>query len=162
MNATYMAENGSEQPYIMGCYGIGVTRSMAAVVEQRNDEHGIAWPVSIAPAEVIVLPLQTDVDKVMSTAACLAEKLEERGVSVAIDDRDARAGVKFADADLIGWPLQIIVGNKGIEAGELEFKVRDTGVRSTIPAGELTAKLDDAYARLENIKIGSEDIFSNF
>ena len=141
MNATYMAEDGSEQPYIMGCYGIGVTRSMAAVVEQRNDEAGIAWPVSIAPAEVIVLPLQTDVDEVMSTAADLAVKLEGCGISVALDDRDARAGVKFADADLIGWPYQLVIGKRGIEAGTLEFKDRASGEKTEIALDNIVEEI---------------------
>ena len=127
MGATFMDADGVEKPYIMGCYGIGVTRSLAAVVEQRNDENGICWPASIAPAHVCVIPLQMGDDLVEPLASRLAGELEAAGIEVALDDRDERAGVKFADADLIGWPYQLIVGKRGAQNDVVEFKDRATG-----------------------------------
>lgn len=142
MGATFMDENGKEQPFIMGCYGIGVTRSLAAVVEQRNDENGIAgWPVSIAPAEVIVLPLIKGDDLVEPLANKLAQELSAAGIEVALDDRKERAGVKFADADLIGWPFQLTVGKKGAANGVVEFKDRATGEKIEVPVEEAVAKI---------------------
>ena len=142
MNATFMDEDGKEKPFIMGCYGIGVTRSMAAVVEQRNDESGIAgWPVSIAPAEVIVLPLVKGDDLVEPLALELAAKLEDAGIEVALDDRKERAGVKFADADLVGWPFQLVIGKKGAANGIVEFKDRATGEKSEISVDNAVAEV---------------------
>ncbi len=145
MNATFMDENGKEKPFIMGCYGIGVTRSLAAVVEQRNDEAGIAgWPVSIAPAEVIVLPLIKGDDLVEPLADRLADELAAAGVEVALDDRKERAGVKFADADLVGWPFQLTIGKKGAANGIVEFKDRATGEKSEFAVDEAVAKVVEA------------------
>jgi prolyl-tRNA synthetase len=127
MSATFMDEDGAEKPFVMGCYGWGITRSLAAVVEQHHDESGIIWPVSVAPAEVIVLPLVVGDDEVAPVAERLAEELVAQGVETALDDRAERAGVKFNDADLIGWPYQIIVGKRGLQAGEVELKDRLSG-----------------------------------
>ena len=133
MNATFMDVDGKEKPFVMGCYGIGVTRSLAAVVEQRNDEAGIAgWPVSIAPAEVAVIPLVKGDDLVEPLADKLANELSAHGIEVAYDDRKERAGVKFADADLVGWPFQLIIGKKGAAAGIVEFKDRAQGTKIEI------------------------------
>lgn len=140
MHGTYMAEDGTEKPYVMGCYGIGVTRSLAAVVEQCNDEDGIFWPVSIAPAHICVLPLQMGDELVEPLAAQLVAGLDAAGIEVAIDDRDERAGVKFADADLVGWPYQIVVGKRGAKNGVVEFKVRATGEKLELPVEEAVEK----------------------
>ncbi len=131
MNATYSDVNGDEQPFIMGCYGVGVSRTLAAVIEQSNDESGIIWPLSVAPLEVAVLPLML-AGEVAEVAEKLTAELAEAGVQVVIDDRDERAGVKFNDADLIGWPYQVVVGKKGLAEGVIEFKERATGERTTI------------------------------
>ncbi|MDZ4166827.1 MAG: proline--tRNA ligase [Coriobacteriia bacterium] len=139
MGATFTDESGAEHPFIMGCYGVGITRSLAAVIEQHHDDDGIAWPVSIAPLEVAVIPLQVADDLVYPTAERLWEGLAEAGVEVVLDDRDERAGVKFADADLIGWPLQIIVGKRGLADGVVELKDRATRERSTVPVDEAVA-----------------------
>jgi len=133
MGATYLDANGKEQHFIMGCYGVGVTRTLAAVVEQHNDEGGIIWPVSVAPANVVVIPLGKGGDEVSEAAAGIAAGFAERGVEVALDDRKERPGVKFADADLVGWPVQVIVGKRGLDAGNLEVKVRATGERVDVP-----------------------------
>lgn len=127
MNATFSAEDGSEKHFLMGCYGVGVTRIMAAIVEQYNDENGIMWPRSVAPAHVCVMPLEVGDSLVQPAAEKLAAEIAELGVEVVIDDRGERAGVKFNDADLIGWPVQIIVGKRGIKESKVEIKIRATG-----------------------------------
>ncbi len=139
MGATFTAEDGSEQPFLMGCYGVGITRSLAAVIEQYSDENGIAWPVSVAPLEVAVVPLSVGDDVVYPVAEQIWRGLADAGVEVIIDDRDERAGVKFADADLIGWPYQVVVGKKGVAAGVVELKTRGTGERVELPIAEAVA-----------------------
>lgn len=141
MGATFMDEAGEERPFVMGCYGVGITRSLAAVIEQHHDEQGIVWPVSIAPLEVAVIPLQTADDLVAPVAERLARELAAAGVETVIDDRDDRAGVKFADADLIGWPLQVVVGKRGVADGVIELKIRATGERSTIAIEDAAAEI---------------------
>jgi prolyl-tRNA synthetase len=138
MGAMYLDENGQEQPFLMGCYGVGVSRSLAAVIEQHNDDAGIIWPVSIAPYEVAVLPLMTE-GEVAEVAEKLASDLNALGIEAVLDDRDERAGVKFNDADLIGWPYQVIVGKKGLAEGIVELKVRSTGERTTVALAEAAA-----------------------
>ncbi|MDR1713998.1 MAG: proline--tRNA ligase [Coriobacteriales bacterium] len=136
MHASFMAEDGTEKPFLMGCYGWGVTRSLAAVVEQYNDDGGIKWPISVAPAEICVLPLVVGDERVAPEAERIAAELLAAGVEVVLDDRDERAGVKFADADLIGWPYQLIVGKRGLEAGEVELKDRQSGEKFSLPLDE--------------------------
>ena len=136
LKATYLDEEGKEQPYEMGCYGIGISRTMAAIVEQCNDEYGIMWPVAVAPAHVCILPLAVGDDLVQPAAEKLAEELADLGLEVVIDDRDERPGVKFAEADLMGWPLQIVVGKRGLEASEYEIKVRRTNEKRTMSFDE--------------------------
>src|SRR5512139_3719660 len=137
----------------MGCYGVGVTRSLAAVIEQHNDEKGIVWPMSVAPLEVAVLPLVVGDEEVAPVAERLWTELAEAGVEVVIDDRDERPGVKFADADLIGWPWQVIVGKKGLTKGVVEVKTRATGERTEVPLDEvvtaITTAVGDAKTALE-------------
>jgi prolyl-tRNA synthetase len=133
LEATFQDEDGTQKPLVMGCYGIGISRVMAAVVEQYHDDGGIRWPKALAPFEVVVILANVDEDAVRSEAERIYTELRERGVEVALDDRPERAGVKFADADLIGYPVQVIVGKKGHERGEAEFKLRATGERSAAP-----------------------------
>ena len=142
MGATFMDEDGEEKPFIMGCYGVGVSRSMAAIVEQFHDDNGIIWPLSVAPAHVCVIPLTVGDDLVEPAAAKIAEELAARGLDVAIDDRNERAGVKFADADLIGWPLQVVVGKRGLSNGTVEVKLRKTGQRRDVALDEVIDALD--------------------
>ena len=153
MGATFMDEDGKEKPFIMGCYGIGVTRSMAAVIEQRNDDNGMFWPVSIAPAEVIVVPLSVGDELVDPLARDIAAKLDEAGIEVMLDDRDERAGVKFADADLIGWPYQVVIGERGAKNGVVELKDRSTGEKREVSVEDIVAEVvrvvADAKAALE-------------
>lgn len=133
MNAVFSAEDGTDQPFIMGCYGVGISRTLAAIVEQHNDEQGIIWPLSVAPAHVCVIPLTVGDDVVYPVAERLANKLAEDGFEVALDDRDERPGVKFADADLIGWPIQIVVGKRGVAEGTVEIKRRSEGEKHSVP-----------------------------
>lgn len=154
MGATYMAEDGSEQPFIMGCYGVGVSRTMAAIVEQHNDENGIKWPLSVAPAHVCIIPLTVGDDMVQPAAERLAKELTELGLEVVIDDRKDRAGVKFADADLIGWPLQVIIGKRGLAEGKVEVKRRKTGDRRDIPLSSLAEIL--GFAKRNSYRWGND------
>ncbi len=140
MGATFSDENGTEQPFIMGCYGVGVSRTLAAVIEQHHDDNGIKWPVSVAPLEVAVIPLAAD-GEVFEVAERMFDELATAGVEVVLDDRDERAGVKFNDADLIGWPYQVVVGKKGLAEGVVEFKVRATGERRTHPVDEAASDI---------------------
>jgi len=123
LNCVYLDENGKENPMIMGCYGIGINRSMAAVIEQNNDENGIIWPIAIAPYHVIVIPVNTTDSVQMELAEKIYSELMAKGVEVMLDDRDERPGVKFKDADLIGIPIRITVGKKANE-GIVEYKRR--------------------------------------
>ncbi len=145
MEATFMDTNGKEQPFYMGCYGVGVTRTMAAVVEQHHDDDGICWPMSVAPAHVCVMPLAVGDELVQPAAEKLASDLAELGLEVVIDDRKQRPGFKFVEADLMGWPLQVIVGKRGLENGTVEIKRRKTGERRDISLETLTDLLE--YAR---------------
>lgn len=160
MNATFMDEDGVEKPFIMGCYGVGVSRTVAAIVEQHNDERGIAWPASVAPAHICVIPLTVNDEEVHPAAENLASDLVKLGFEVAIDDRKERAGVKFADADLIGWPLQVIVGKRGLAEGKVEIKRRSTGERRDVALDTLAEALSFAYRAAK--KRGAETaIFSS-
>jgi prolyl-tRNA synthetase len=125
MGVTFLDVDGQEKPAQMGCYGIGVTRIVAAAIEQNHDKDGILWPVPLAPFEVALLELQQDDDNVIATAKRLYEELGALGIDVLYDDRDERAGVKFKDADLIGLPFRIAVGKKGIAEGVVELKRRN-------------------------------------
>jgi len=140
MNAVYLDANGKTQPYIMGCYGIGVTRTAAAAVEAHHDEWGIKWPLAIAPYHVVVVPVSTQDETQMKVANEIYEKLLNSGVEVVLDDRNERPGVKFKDADLIGFPFRITVG-KTIADGNVEFVERSNGEK-------LTMTVQDAVDRI--------------
>ena len=135
MNAVYTDVDGKTKPYIMGCYGIGISRTAAAAVEAHYDEHGIKWPLAIAPYHAIVIPVSTKDELQMKVAEDIYKTLQKHGVEVVIDDRDERAGVKFKDADLIGFPYRFTVG-KTISEGLVEFKSRETGEISNIKPEE--------------------------
>lgn len=134
MNALFLDEQGKQQPPFMGCYGIGVTRTLQAIIEQCNDKDGVLWPVAVAPYSVVVTPLAVQPGTpVMDTAVRIYEQLRERGVEALLDDRDDRPGVKFKDADLIGIPLRIAVGEKSLAKGEVELKPRGGAVVLSSP-----------------------------
>ena len=124
MKAHFLDENGKSKPIIMGCYGIGVNRILAAVIEASHDDNGICWPVNIAPFTVEIVALDHREEQVMTMAEKLHDELEAKGIDVLLDDRDARPGFKFKDADLIGIPIRITVGKRGLDEGIVEFKQR--------------------------------------
>jgi prolyl-tRNA synthetase len=124
MGANYIDQNGKNKPLVMGCYGIGVNRTMAAVIEQHNDDNGITWPLSIAPYHVVVVPVAIKNEEQMKVAEEIYKRLKQLGVEVLLDDRKERVGVKFKDSELIGIPMRITVGKK-ITEGKVEFKLRN-------------------------------------
>ncbi|MFA6413955.1 MAG: proline--tRNA ligase, partial [Syntrophales bacterium] len=127
MKAIYLDKNGKEQYMVMGCYGIGVGRTVAACVEQYHDDNGIIWPLAIAPYQVIITPVNMNDQDLAAAAEKLYADLSSQGVEVILDDRDERAGVKFKDADLIGIPLRVTIGPKNLAAGNVEIKIRNSG-----------------------------------
>ena len=139
MGATFMDEDGKEKPLIMGCYGVGVSRTLAAIVEQHNDENGIIWPVSVAPYEVSVIPLDPKKEDCAKATDRLVQELLDAGLNVVVDDRDERPGFKFADNDLMGFPYQIVIGKRGLKNGTFELKDRATGEREDISIDEAAA-----------------------
>lgn len=139
MGATFTDEGGVEKPLLMGCYGVGISRTLAAVVEQHNDENGICWPVSVAPYEVAIVPLSVGDELVWPAAKRVASELAEAGIEVVIDDREERAGVKFAENDLMGFPFQLVFGNRSVRRGICEVKLRATGERNEVPLDEVSA-----------------------
>jgi prolyl-tRNA synthetase len=133
MNATFLDENGAEVPFMMGCYGIGVTRTVAAAIEQNHDENGIIWPPSIAPYRVLITAIAVQDEEIMAKAEEIYEGLCEKGIEVLLDDREERPGVKFKDADLIGVPLRVTIGSRGLKAGKVEARIRRTGETHDVP-----------------------------
>jgi prolyl-tRNA synthetase len=146
LEATYQDEDGSQQLYVMGSYGIGISRIMAAAVEQNHDDAGIVWPKVLAPYEVAVIMANADEPSVASEAERIHAELADRGVEAVLDDRAERAGVKFADADLVGYPVQVVVGARGIDAGTVDLKLRATGERAHAPLGEASRAAADLLA----------------
>lgn len=148
LHATFLDENGREKPMQMGCYGIGVGRTMAAAVEQNNDEHGIIWPKAIAPFEVVVVPVNAKNAEQLEIAEYIYAELKKAGVDVLIDDRKDRAGVKFKDADLIGYPLRITVGPKAVNEDAVELKIRKSGEDFVVSKAEAAVKAMELLAGL--------------
>ena len=146
MKAHYLDENGEEQVIEMGCYGIGVGRTAAAAIEQNHDDKGIIWPVPIAPFQVALLCLDPGKEDVNSIAEGIYEELTAKGVEVLFDDREERPGVKFNDADLLGMPLRIVVGGRGVKDGVAELKVRATGDESKVPLDKVVEAAMDFLA----------------
>ena len=133
LDATYLDENGQEQLMVMGCYGVGVSRTMAAAIEQHHDADGIIWPASIAPYQVVIVPINSKDEPQMTMAEQIYRELSAVGVEVVLDDREERSGVKFKDADLIGYPLRITVGPKALKENCVELKVRRTKESLLLP-----------------------------
>ncbi|MHB8845586.1 MAG: proline--tRNA ligase [Nitrospirota bacterium] len=136
LKANYLDEQGNEKPIIMGSYGIGPARIAAAAVEQGNDENGIIWPLAIAPYQILIVPVNVKDQSSMDIAEELYTSLEEKGFEVLMDDRDERAGVKFKDADLIGIPWRVIIGEKNLKEGLVELKERKTGAVEKVKVAE--------------------------
>ncbi len=148
MNATYTAENGDAIPYQMGCYGIGITRTMAAAIEQNYDKDGIIWPISIAPYQVELINLTTEDKKITKFCDTLYQKIQNINIEILFDDRDVSPGIKFKEADLIGIPIQIIVGQKNFKYKKVEFKIRKTGERIICNFEEIEKTLKEIIDKL--------------
>ncbi len=141
LHATFLDESGARQPCVMGCYGIGVTRTLQAIIEQCNDKDGIIWPLSVAPYEVCITPLGVAAEHpVMVLAEKIYAELTAQGVEVILDDRDDRPGVKFKDADLVGFPIRVSIGEKSLAKGEVEIKPR-TGALQVVKSEDAVAKV---------------------
>lgn len=150
MNATYTDEDGQNKPYIMGCYGIGITRTASAAIEKHHDDNGIIWPLSIAPYHCVVVPVNIKEEEQAKIADEIYNKLIKAGIEAVIDDREDRAGVKFKDADLIGFPFRVTVG-KTIKDGLVEFKTRATGEIITITPDEAVNKIISEVSKLKEV-----------
>ncbi len=148
LEASYLDENGQENLMVMGCYGVGVSRTMAAAIEQHHDDDGIIWPVSIAPYQVVIVPINIKDEAQMTLCEKLYEELKSAGVEVVFDDRDERSGVKFKDADLIGYPVRITIGPKALKENSVEVKVRRTKESMLYPLGEHIESIRQLLATL--------------
>jgi len=149
LGAKFLDEDGHEKPCIMGCYGIGINRIFASAIELGNDENGIIWPISIAPCEVIITSVNQDDDKVARTAGDIYKQLLANGVDVLLDDRVLRGGVKFKDADLLGIPIRVTVGQKSLAEGKVEIKLRSKYQSSKVSVEGATAKVIELVNKLK-------------
>lgn len=147
LGATYLDENGQSKPIVMGCYGIGISRTMAAIIEQHHDEKGIRWPVAVAPFHVVIVPVKYDDERQKEVADKLYEQLKVDGVEVVLDDRKERAGVKFNDADLIGFPWRITVGPRALNDNAVEVTSRDGRFSDMVPIAEAAAFVREQIAQ---------------
>jgi len=153
MKAVFLDEKGVENPFIMGCYGIGVGRTVAAAIEQNHDQNGIIFPIPIAPFEVVILPLQMHEREVVDAAEKIYKDLSDHGLEVLLDDRDVRGGIKFKDADLLGTPVRLTMGLRNIREGKAEMKVRSEPENVFIPLSDaaviLRDKVKDLYGSVK-------------
>jgi prolyl-tRNA synthetase len=141
MKAEFLDEDGKLKPVVMGCYGIGVNRIMATAAELHNDKKGIIWPLAIAPFQVLVIPINYKEENIRKTAEDIYEELDKLDIETLLDDRDESAGIKFNDAELIGIPFSIVIGDRGLKKGKLEIKIRETGEILEVKKEELKDKL---------------------
>jgi prolyl-tRNA synthetase len=143
LGATFLDEQGEEKPVLMGCYGIGPGRILAAIVEQKHDDYGIVWPRPVAPYDVHVLALHGAAEEVLQPAVEVAEDLADGGLEVLLDDRAQRPGEKFADADLLGVPLRVTVGKKTLEDDAVDLRIRATGADERVPRANLRRRIEE-------------------
>lgn len=148
LHATFLDNQGKSHPFVMGCYGIGVTRTVAASIEQNHDDDGIIWPVAIAPYEAVIVPANNKSEEVMAAARKLYEDMEDGRDEVVLDDRNERAGIKFKDADLIGYPVRVTIGKKWQQSGCVEIKIRRSGEVVEVPLEEAKAKVQEILQTL--------------
>lgn len=141
LGCTYLDRDGKNHPMVMGCYGIGITRTVAASIEQNHDKDGIIWPVAIAPYEVVIVPANNKDEGVMNAARHLYDEMEDCRDEVILDDRDERAGIKFKDADLIGYPIRVTIGKKWKESGLVEVRLRRSGIVSEVALADCKTKV---------------------
>jgi prolyl-tRNA synthetase len=136
MKAVYLDRDGKEKYMVMGCYGIGIGRTVAAAIEQNHDNDGIIWPMPLAPYQVMVTPVNINEANLAAVAEEIYDELQKRGVEAVFDDRDERAGVKFKDADLIGIPLRVTIGPRRLAEGSVEVRLRQSGKVKVVPRQE--------------------------
>jgi prolyl-tRNA synthetase len=148
MEALFLDDKGAEKPIVMGCYGIGIGRTVAAAIEQNHDDEGIIFPVPIAPFEVVILPLQMHESEVLEAAEKIYRELSEDGLDVLIDDRDMRAGIKFKDADLIGIPVRVTLGTRSLKTGQVEMKIRAESESALIPLQDASRVIKEKVIEL--------------
>jgi len=147
LDANFLAEDGKRYPFVMGCYGLGVTRTLQAIIECGNDEHGVIWPQAVAPWQVCLTVLDIAPEgEVMKTAQAIYDDLTAAGVEVIMDDRDVRPGVKFKDSELIGIPVRVSVGERSLKEGNVEFTLRAEGGRENVPVAEAVSHVQAALA----------------
>lgn len=149
MRCTFLDAEGKENPMIMGCYGLGVGRTVAAAIEQNHDEKGIIWPLPLAPYEVLLLVLNSNQEDVVAAAEDLYLSLKEAGMDILFDDRQDRPGVKFNDMDLIGFPVRIVVGARGLKEGKVELSLRRDGEKELVPIDQIKERVE---ALLESLR----------
>ena len=148
MQANFLDENGKPQPFEMGCYGIGVTRLLGAAIEQNHDERGIIWPVSMAPFAVVLCPIGYDRSADVKAAADqLHDELAAAGIDVVLDDRGERPGAMFADWELIGVPLRVVLSDRGLKAGTVEMQGRRETQASVLPLADVAAAVKARLAQ---------------
>ena len=147
LGATFLDEDGKEKPAIMGCYGIGVNRILAALIENSHDKDGIIWPVSLGPREVVVIPVGKE-EEVRSEAEKIYKDLSAAGIEVILDDREKTPGVKFKDSDLVGFPLQVVVGKKSLDKGKVEIKDRSSGKKELIDKAKAVSEVEKSLKGL--------------
>ena len=152
MNATFVDKDGKSKPVVMGCYGIGVERTAAAIIEQHHDENGITWPLAVAPYQLVIVPVNIKKAEQMEVAEQLYNEFKAMGVEVLLDDRDERVGVKFKDNELIGIPMRITVG-KDVTEGKVEFKLRTASEKELVNIDELKSKIEEEFNK-HNVKLG--------
>jgi prolyl-tRNA synthetase len=147
LEANFLNEEGQRHPLVMGCYGLGVTRTLQAIIEYSHDDNGIIWPVSVAPWEVCITALDIEPEgEVMKTAIQIHDELVEAGHEVLLDDRDLRPGVKFKDSELVGFPVRVGIGERSLKDGNVEFTLRAGGKREAVPVAEAVARVKAALA----------------
>lgn len=150
LGATYLDNNGKSHPLVMGCYGIGVTRTVAASIEQNHDDDGIIWPAAIAPYEVVIVPANNKSEEVMEAARKLYKDMEDSQDEIVLDDRNERAGIKFKDADLIGYPVRVTIGKKWQQSGNVEIRLRRTGEVIEVPLADCKDKVLEILKHLHD------------
>lgn len=157
MAATVLDDQGQHRMLVMGCYGIGVGRTVAAAIEQNHDEHGLKLPLPLAPFQALVVMLNPKDEQVRQASEEIYAQLLEVGIEVLLDDRDERPGIKFKDADLVGIPLRVTVGARGLQDGVVELKIRTSGAQSVVPLGEVVAVLSQYIAAADEVQDGHAD-----
>jgi len=146
MRCTFLDADGQKNPMVMGCYGLGVGRTVAAAIEQNHDGKGIIWPLPLAPYEVVIVVLNSNQEEVVAAAEELYLKLKDAGMDILLDDRQDRPGVKFNDMDLIGFPVRIVVGARGLAEGKVELSLRRDGVKELAPIDQIQEKVEELLA----------------